>query len=554
MMYETIHGDQRAATLEDYLAALREKKLVVISLLLLGLLAGYLIGANRTDTFGATATVLVNPTPVGASRAGVLVEPNLDRETEIVASDPVAVRAVELLGSNEDPLPLRLDMETEFVPDSDVIKLSFVDEDRSRAAAVANAFATAYVERRNAEQTSFYSVREEVIAGSILELEEEVGVLSESIGLLDAQREEVLADDELLPEVRRAQLDSIAVQRTSLITEQNTSNAELRGLRSDLSELERGRDSESPAAAVLSEALEARFPRGFSSAVLTTVGALAGLVLGVATAFVLARLDRSANSEDEVSEAADSQVVGSIPDMGWNLGRRQAALAMLSEARSVRVHRVRESYRRLRTSVEFMQRTGDRKSFLITSSHPGEGKTVTSANLAVAMATSGQRVALINADMRRPAIERLFDIENPPNGLSAFLGGVTDDLELIKIEQVPNLFVVPAGPKPANPGELLGSERFERLVDDVEREVDVVIVDTPPVGATADAAAASAAVDAVLIVVDTKSTSLEELRTSRADLDRAGAKVAGAILNRDASRDAGLFARRNAYAYGKADE
>ena len=119
---------------------------------------------------------------------------------------------------------------------------------------------------------------------------------------------------------------------------------------------------------------------------------------------------------------------------------------------------------------------------------------------------------------------------------------------------VENLAVIPAGPTPANPGELLGSARFRDLIRRLEATYEYVVVDTPPVLSAADSIAASASVGGVVVLVDSRRTDTSTLLQVRSDLDRAGARVLGAILNRDRSRDAGFFSRRDRYAYERASK
>lgn len=554
MMYEvSSSGPREAASLEDYLSAIRDRARLILLCAAIGLVGAYLLASNRTPQFEAVATVVANPSPAGSTLEGRLVEANLDREVEILVSDSVARAAVEIMGSEEDPLPLRLDLEVEFVPDSDILQVGFTDPDAQRSADVVNAFAEAYVEQRVREQLDFYDLKIAGLEETVATLEVSVDDQSRAVGLLDAEREELLAEPDENASLNRSRLDSIAAERSTLLTDQNSSLLELRNLRVDVRDLTSDRNSEVPSAVVLSEALVPTIPQGLSNPTLSLAGLLAGLLFGIVWAFVSSRLDRSADSEEEVSAALGTGVLGSIPNLGWRNSRGAAALAMMSQQRSMRIHRAKESYRRLRTSIEFLSAADHHKTFLVTSSHPGEGKTVTASNLAVALASGGQQVVLINADMRRPRIENLFGVKNGANGLSAFLGGMTDSLDPIPVEGLENLFIVPSGPSPANPGELLASDRFELLIKEVSSQADIVVVDTPPVAATADAGAAASAVDAVIVVVDAKSTSLDELRVTRADLERAGANVVGAIMNRDETRDSGLFGRRNAYAYGRAD-
>ena len=547
MMYE-ISPESQVTTLEDYVEAIRSRWFVVVGFALAGLLLGLIFAQSREDRFSASAAIVVNPTPVGSLDGSRLVAANLDREVRVLTSDFVASIAVETIGGDADPDDLRRRVDPVFVPGSDVIEVAIDDSDPMVAAAVVNGFAEAYVDSRNADQVAFYSERLGALEEALSNAEGEQTSISEQIGSLDSQREAILADTGLEAVVRQEVLSGIAESRQILVAERNGVAAQVRILANDITDIKTNRDSEAPAARLLSTALPPGSPAGIPGTAFIIAGTLAGLIGGAVVALLSARLDKSAGTVDAVVGALGVQVLGAIPRMGWRV-QGAAAMIMLSSQKSVRAHHTRESYRRLRASVEFLMGSEEIKSLLVTSSRPGEGKSVTSANLAVALAAGGQKVALVNADMRRPSLEIAFGLPASESGLSAFLTGMTEHLELTAVDGAENLFLVPAGPQPRNPGELLASDRFELLVAGLIDQVDIVIVDTPPVGATADSMAASGAVGGVLVVVDAGTASQDELKDTRADLERSGANVLGAVLNRDKSRRNSLFSRRNKYAY-----
>jgi capsular exopolysaccharide synthesis family protein len=270
-------------------------------------------------------------------------------------------------------------------------------------------------------------------------------------------------------------------------------------------------------------------------------------------AFLLERLDRSAQTSRDVELALGRRVIGAIPKFSWRFRRGQWALVMNSESKSRGLQPTREAYRRLRSSVLFLARAERTRSVVVTSSRALEGKSTTAANVAVSLAVGGARVALVSADLRRPSLERLFGVTNT-EGLSTFLSGSTDALRIEQIPGVENLIFVPAGPEPTNPGELLGSPRFAALIATLADEVDLVVIDTPPLGAAADALAAASVADGVVVVVDGKRTETTDLLEIRAELDSAGVTLLGAVLNRDASKGGGFLKRRRSrYGYAPSE-
>jgi capsular exopolysaccharide synthesis family protein len=191
-----------------------------------------------------------------------------------------------------------------------------------------------------------------------------------------------------------------------------------------------------------------------------------------------------------------------------------------------------EGFRTLRTNLEFASVDSPIGTLLVTSAMPGEGKTVTAANLAIVFAQAGRRVLLVDADLRKPGVHTPFNIVNG-RGLTTMLRGVdTDVASLAHLTEEDNLRVLTAGPLPPNPAELLGSQRMRAVMDLLKADADLVIFDSPPLEAVTDSAILSSLVDGTLLVVDTARSRRRAVRLAREALERAGANVLGAVLNR----------------------
>ena len=161
---------------------------------------------------------------------------------------------------------------------------------------------------------------------------------------------------------------------------------------------------------------------------------------------------------------------------------------------------VQEAYKALRTNIRFFLSGSECKKFCITSSTSGEGKSITILNLAISFAQAGQKVLLIDADMRRPSLSRLL-IEKPAPGLSNVLAGLNTESESIRKGIYENLDVMFSGDLPPNPSELLGSNNMQKLLQRMERDYDYILMDLPPVGAVSDACVIANALDGVLFLV-----------------------------------------------------
>lgn len=191
-----------------------------------------------------------------------------------------------------------------------------------------------------------------------------------------------------------------------------------------------------------------------------------------------------------------------------------------------------EAYRVLRTNLQFMGLDRPLQALAVTSATPGEGKSLTSANLAAAFAQAGQRVLLVDADLRRPMLAKMFGLNRRAwGGLTTVLAGSQELAEAVQETPVPGLSVLASGPIPPNPAELLGAQRMTELLARLRAEWDLVIVDTPPVLAVADASILAPRLDGVLLVVRAGQVGYPQAKRAKEALDAVGARVLGAVVD-----------------------
>jgi len=191
---------------------------------------------------------------------------------------------------------------------------------------------------------------------------------------------------------------------------------------------------------------------------------------------------------------------------------------------------ITESYRTLRTNIEFSAIDGQLKKMMITSAGPGEGKSTTAINLAIVYAQSEKKVALVDADLRKPVIHRIFQISNR-KGLTTFLTGQNELSEVLYRSHVDHLDLLPAGPIPPNPAEMLASRRMATLLEDLAGKYDVVILDTPPVLAVTDAQIIASQCDGVLFVISQGKVKRDLAVKAKAGLEHVKARILGTVLN-----------------------
>lgn len=190
---------------------------------------------------------------------------------------------------------------------------------------------------------------------------------------------------------------------------------------------------------------------------------------------------------------------------------------------------IAESYRQLRTALLLSSAGHAPRTLLITSSQPAEGKTTTSVNTAISLAQTGASVLIVDADLRRPRVHKIFGLKNSA-GLSNYLAGDGELASLIQIA-MPNLYVLPVGPLPPNPAELLGSAKMKSLVEILSTNFDYLVIDSPPVSSFADSLILSSLVEGVIIVVKGGVTPREMAQRTKAHLQSVGAKILGVVIN-----------------------
>jgi len=191
---------------------------------------------------------------------------------------------------------------------------------------------------------------------------------------------------------------------------------------------------------------------------------------------------------------------------------------------------VAEAYRQLRTNIQFSTLDKPLKTLLVTSTGPEEGKSTTLANLAVTIAQTGSTVILADCDMRRPTIHQLFGIKNGTGLTSVLIDSSAKDFPL-EDSGIPNLRILPSGPLPPNPSELLGSRRMTELIDQLKAQADFVLFDSPPIIAVTDAAVLATKMDGVLLIIKAGVTKRELAKKAKDLLEKVNANLLGVVLN-----------------------
>jgi succinoglycan biosynthesis transport protein ExoP len=252
----------------------------------------------------------------------------------------------------------------------------------------------------------------------------------------------------------------------------------------------------------------------------------AALLLAIGLAFLLDYLDQSIKGDDELTERLGLVPIGHIAYQPMQKGKQSELVTMNAHSSSS------EAFKALRTSVLFATVDDKVKSVVVTSPELGEGKSRTAANLAITLAQAGHKTLLIDADFRRPSQHRLFGKVRNVGLSNLILGDAAEGDAITSLEGMPQLSLLPSGPTPPNPSELLGSERMRELMSKLWRQFGYVILDTPPLNAVTDASILASAASATILIAEQGRTTWPALTHAKQTLDRVNANTIGVVLNK----------------------
>ena len=495
--YPQASGD--LVDLRQYAALLRRRSLVIAILAIFGL--GLALGYSELQTpiYTATAKVLLNAPP-GDSSQNLNNVISVDTEALLVKSAPIATAAAASMGSQFVPTQLLKHVSVKSTANTFVLDISYWDADPTQAARGANAFAKAYLEYKQQQATDLIAQQSDLLKAQITELK----------GQQDTQNEILDSNQPGTTAYRNARdaLDQISIGLGVLYS----SVAQLPTL-------------VNPGQIILPAAAP-KAPSSPKVGMNAALGLLFGLFCGVVAAFLLDRMDDRIHRPADLEFYLDAPVLAFVPHVKGRDRERVSQLIVHLDPRSP----VAEAYRTIRASVLSMAHKNDMKVLAITSPVQGEGKSMTSANIAAALAQTDKRVLVLSADIRKPRIHEFFGVENEL-GLSQVLEGQIPFSEAVERTAFGNIWVIAGGSFPAQPAELLQSPAMANLLAAVRQQFDFVIVDCPPVLGLADCLAVLPLVDAVLLVVQAGKTRGGAILEVGDRLERVGVSVDAVIMN-----------------------
>jgi len=477
--------------------------------------SAYVISSRMTPVYSATATLLVQQAPATsvADYTALLTSERLaSTYAEMLTARPVLEETQRRLGLSSLPDSVSVSV----VRDTQLLSLNAESTDPELAAMIANTVAEVFVDQNR-------QLQEERYAASLSNIEKQLQELP--VKIEETQRE-LLAlgsanDSESLAE--RARLE------TALTSYRNTYSA----LLGSYEQMRLSAIQSSNTLTIFDPASAPVAPVRPNKLQNTVLAGVVGALLALGVVFLIEYLDDTLKNSEDVSRVLGLSTLGAIGQLGKESDELITAHHPLAS--------VSEDFRVLRTNLRFAGVDKALRTILVTSPAPSEGKTVTAANLAVVLAQSGLRVALVDADLRRPRQHHLFNIPSGAEGVTeSLVEGKTDGRITQPLADF-DLRLLPAGALPPNPVEMVGSQRMRQLLEGLASEADVVVVDSPPVLSMADAAVLAQAVDGVLLAVEANKTRRGAAQDAVLSLQQIGANVLGVVLTQVPQRNSRYY-------------
>jgi succinoglycan biosynthesis transport protein ExoP len=497
-------AEQHPSDIREYIRVLRARKweVAIVTIVLVG--ATLFFSFRQTPIYRAQARVLVRPVQNVTATGSVPQALNLDTEREVILSLPVATQVRQDLSLATPVEDLLENLSVQVVTDTEVLVVSYDDPSSVTAARLANGFATAYVRVRS-QQTR-------------LQFEAAATAVQQRIERLQRNLSSLRA---------RIEAARTTAARETLLSRRDALNAQLGVLTQRVLDI-RATESvvESGAAEVLQPAKVPASPVSPNKVRNGVLALFAGLALGVGFAFLRERLDDRVKSRHELERRLGAPVIAAVPRISWWKKPGDAQLIMRTDPKSP----ISEAYRTMGTNLQYMASQNPLKIIMVTSAIGGDGKTTTSANLAIVLAQAGKRVFLVSADLRKPRLHRFFGLQNT-RGLSDLLSDSGSLVDVLVDPGVENLRIINAGPVPQDPAALLSGRSAVDFVEAARDAADFVVIDTPPVLAVADASIVAPLTDGTIFVLDAEQSSLATLLQARDQLENAGGRIIGAVYN-----------------------
>ncbi|HXA34006.1 MAG TPA: polysaccharide biosynthesis tyrosine autokinase [Acidimicrobiales bacterium] len=506
----------------DYARILWRRKLTILIVVVVAVAATVGLDSVRTKRYTGTARLLFVSQSYSSVGAVTPLSPT-DIATDIGLVQSSTVKAIVAKSLKTAPPPVSVAEQGT----TEIATVSVTSTDPAFAAKAANAYAKGYIQASQQRFLNTSQAAENQLQGQINALQNQINGLQNQINQANSKDTSTLSN-----------LDN---QLGALASQQNTLRAQLSQIQVNVAQSPSGGQLVEPA----TQSNSPVSPKRVTDALIALV---IGLIVGIAVALLRETLDDRIRTKAELERVAGGlPSLGLIPVVGEWHDRKKPFLISALHPRSPPA----EAYRGLRTSIQFISLDKAIKTLQVTSPAAADGKTTTSANLAVTMAEAGKNVVLVGCDLRRPRIHDFFGLSNNVGFTSILVGDVSLEDALQSVPDHKNLTVLPSGPIPPNPSELLGSAKAREVIARLAQAADVVILDSAPVLPVTDAAVLARQVDAILLVAKSGSTTQKDITRSVEVLTRVDAPLAGLVLNGASEADCYVYYRYgDQYGYG----
>lgn len=519
-----MNNQYQELTLSDYWRVVRRRKWVVLAGVGACVVGALVMTVRQAPVYEAEARMAVRSLP-GGSVFGSDYLGNVDpkrtiaTEIEVLQSGLVLQRLKQNLGLVADPPGVQGSV----VGATDVVSVKVRSGSALTAQTMADAYVQAYIDVKREQTVSGLNAASAQLESQIADLDSQISAIDQQIDATPAdQRDQVERD--------------FSPQRQALVNQLSSFKERLDQMQIDAALSSGGAQLVQPAS----------LPAGPVEPTPVRSGSLAvvvGLLLGLGAAFLLDYSDDTVHSSAELEAAAGGLPVLSVVPTDPPPDHRPISISRPEDFAV-------EAYRTLRTNLQFLGLDRPLRTIQITSSVSGEGKTTTASNLALLMAQAGNRVLLIDADLRRPRLHEVFAVDGSRGLTNALLGEEFGQLtHEVAVPGGSLLVLLPAGRVPANPSELLGGRRMKELLRLLSGSFDVIVLDSAPVLPVTDSVVLSGAVDALVVVAQASRTTRKQVGETVNALSRVSAPVVGVIMNRVTERK--LRSGQYGYGYGR---
>ncbi len=499
--------------LREYLSLFWHWAWLILLVAVLASVVAYYQSSQITPVYQASTTVLVNVAPASVTTdysTLMLSEQLTTTYSQMMTKTPILEEVVKTLGLNMPAGSLKSMISVQPVTDTQLIQVSVQSTDPGLAANVGNALVKVFADQVQSTQEGRFAQSKQQLETQMADMDKQIQDLTQQSSLTT----DPTAKDSIETKI---------TQYRSIYSNLLTSYEQIRLAEAQTSSSVVQVEPATPPTEPIS-------PNVLRN---TLLAAVVGVFLAAGAILAREFLDDRLKSPDDIIRSLGLPVLGVI----GHYKVEESRLVSEAQPRSP----ISESFRTLRTNVQYTTVDNPVQSILVTSAEPGEGKTTVAANLATVIAQGGRDVTLIDCDLRRPAAHKKFNLQNRTGLSTLFIQSVEDLLEIRQPTQIPHLFVLTSGELPPNPSELLGSQRMSLIINRL-KQTDFLVIDTPPALAVTDATVLAPFATGIILIVKPGATHRQAARQAVEQLRRVGGNVVGVVVNN-------LDVRRSYYSY-----